>query len=390
MKRIKKFLSLTLALVMVLALTLPAFAAEEVTVGNSSFQATFSEVVSQETVPGDDGPAVLVTAKVGTVVKMNRIVTFYTGAVREEDQVHYTTWSGPSSAFEPESETFTLTESMIGLWGMESGFVLFIKVVADGSSAQPSTPAQAEQPAAQPEQPATPAEQPSTPAVPEQPTQPETPAQPDAPVEAGTYTAKKYDTWGQLALNNYGTYAVWSQLMRANGNKTVKEGMTVTLPEKVGSHSLLPAQVLAEGETLYTVKAGDTLGKIALAAYGDSNLYKVIFERNKDRLTSATMIYEGQTLVLPVKSVAEKPAQTEQPEQPAQNEQPAGQQPVSFAKGDKVTVREGAKTYTGGGLAKFVYRNTYTVISVKGDCVVIGINGVVTAAMNTADLVPSK
>lgn len=298
MKHSKKLLSLALALVMVLALTVPAFAAEEVTVGNSSFQATFSEIVSQETVPGDDGPAVLVTAKVGTVVKMNRIVTFYTGAVRAEDQVHYTTWSGPSSVFEPESETFTLTESMIGLWGMETGFVLFIKVVAGGSSAQPSTPAQ-------PEQPTTPAEQPSTPAEPEQPAtpaeQPTTPAQPAAPAEAGTYTAKKYDTWGQLALNNYGTYAVWPQLMKANGNKAVKEGMTITLPEKLGSYSLLPTQVLAEGEKLYTVKAGDTLGTIAANYYGSVKRYTDIFNRNSDRLKNANTIYEGQVLVLPAK-----------------------------------------------------------------------------------------
>ena len=62
----------------------------------------------------------------------------------------------------------------------------------------------------------------------------------------------------------------------------------------------------------------------------------------------------------------------------------------SFAKGDKVTVKVGAKTYTGGGLADFVYKNTYTVIQVNGDRVVIGVNGVVTAAMNAKDLIPAN
>lgn len=210
------------------------------------------------------------------------------------------------------------------------------------------------------------------------------PVQPTQPAGAGTYTAKQWDTWGQLALNNYGTCsrAVWTALKAANGNKEIKADMVVTLPETVGKYTRLAPQVLAEGEKLYTVKAGDTLGQIALAAYGDMSQYKAIFERNSDRLTSPTMIYEGQTLVLPVKPAAEKPAGTEKP---AEAEQPAG-----FAKGDKVTVKEGAKTYTGGSLADFVYKNTYTVISVKGDRVVIGVNGVATAAMNAADLISAK
>lgn len=51
-----------------------------------------------------------------------------------------------------------------------------------------------------------------------------------------------------------------------------------------------------------------------------------------------------------------------------------------------VKVNKGAKTYTGGSLASFVYRNTYTVMQVNGSRVVIGQGGVVTAAMNIKDL----
>lgn len=54
--------------------------------------------------------------------------------------------------------------------------------------------------------------------------------------------------------------------------------------------------------------------------------------------------------------------------------------------GAKVRVKSGAKTYTGGSLAVFVYRDTYTVMAVYGNRVVIGKNGVVTAAMNVSDL----
>lgn len=47
---------------------------------------------------------------------------------------------------------------------------------------------------------------------------------------------------------------------------------------------------------------------------------------------------------------------------------------------------KGAKTYNGGSLASYVYTTTYTVIQIDGSRVVIGINGVVTAAVNIKDL----
>ena len=54
--------------------------------------------------------------------------------------------------------------------------------------------------------------------------------------------------------------------------------------------------------------------------------------------------------------------------------------------GAKVKVNKGAKTYTGGSLASFVYNNTYTVMQIDGSRVVIGQNGTVTAAVNINDL----
>ncbi len=65
--------------------------------------------------------------------------------------------------------------------------------------------------------------------------------------------------------------------------------------------ALIAAPAAADDETLYTVKAGDTLGAITKATYGDLMKYKAIFERNADRLVNANTIYEGQVIVLPVK-----------------------------------------------------------------------------------------
>ena len=49
----------------------------------------------------------------------------------------------------------------------------------------------------------------------------------------------------------------------------------------------------------YTVKAGDTLSKIAKAQYGDANQYSKIFEANRDQLKDPDKIFPGQVLVIP-------------------------------------------------------------------------------------------
>lgn len=59
---------------------------------------------------------------------------------------------------------------------------------------------------------------------------------------------------------------------------------------------------------------------------------------------------------------------------------------ATLAVGDRVKVNAGAKTYTDGRLASFVYKNTYDVIEIQGDRVVIGVGKAVTAAMNKKDL----
>lgn len=55
--------------------------------------------------------------------------------------------------------------------------------------------------------------------------------------------------------------------------------------------------------------------------------------------------------------------------------------------GNKVKVKPGAKTYTGGNLASFVYNNVYDVIQINGDRVVIGKGTAVTAAVHKNDLI---
>jgi nucleoid-associated protein YgaU len=49
----------------------------------------------------------------------------------------------------------------------------------------------------------------------------------------------------------------------------------------------------------YTVKAGDTLGKIAQALLGDGSRWPEIYEANKDQIADPNLIEVGQELVIP-------------------------------------------------------------------------------------------
>lgn len=52
-------------------------------------------------------------------------------------------------------------------------------------------------------------------------------------------------------------------------------------------------------ERTYTVKAGDTLGKIAKETLGDANAYMEIFNANRSQLEDPNKIRPGQVLKIP-------------------------------------------------------------------------------------------
>lgn len=55
--------------------------------------------------------------------------------------------------------------------------------------------------------------------------------------------------------------------------------------------------------------------------------------------------------------------------------------------GNKVRVKQGAKTFTGGNLQTFVYNTIYDVIRVNGDRIVIGQGKIITAAVHKDNLI---
>ena len=55
----------------------------------------------------------------------------------------------------------------------------------------------------------------------------------------------------------------------------------------------------APESTMYTVKSGDSLSKIAQSVYGSTTDYMKIFEANKPMLSDPNKIYPGQVLRIP-------------------------------------------------------------------------------------------
>ncbi len=282
----KKFLSLSLALILCVALSVPAFAANYTSYTWSDEYTTMkfdAAAVATETIKAWDYDSeeytnqnvTMITVKPGSSVTVTGDSMFTLSELTEDG--YGEDYMGAEIKTGAVDDIFTNFPAG-ALFVVEYGKT-YIKL--GGVDEQPTAPAQ--------------------PTAPTQPTAPAQPEQPAAPVAAGSYTVKKGDTYGTIALNNYGTYGVWSELYKVNKGAKLTEGTTLVLPETLGKVARINAPAAASGETLYTVKAGDTLGAIAKATYGDVMKYKTIFERNADRLVNANTIYEGQVIVLPVK-----------------------------------------------------------------------------------------
>jgi nucleoid-associated protein YgaU len=98
---------------------------------------------------------------------------------------------------------------------------------------------------------------------------------------------EKNEIWNALK-----TIPTWEKDIAANIRVT--GGPASAAPPPAG-----PAAAPAPAPKTYTVKAGDTLSKIAKEYLGSASDYMRIFEANKDQLTNPDLIKPGQVLRLP-------------------------------------------------------------------------------------------
>jgi nucleoid-associated protein YgaU len=83
-----------------------------------------------------------------------------------------------------------------------------------------------------------------------------------------------------------------------NAIKTIPDWKNEVVAEIKVTGGGAPAATATAGNS-YTVKAGDTLSKIAKEHLGDANAYMKIFEANRDKLSNPDLIKPGQVLTLP-------------------------------------------------------------------------------------------
>ena len=85
-----------------------------------------------------------------------------------------------------------------------------------------------------------------------------------------------------------------------NAIKTIPDWQKDVVADiKVNAASAPKSGGTAAAEKTYTVKAGDTLSKIAKEQLGNANAYQQIFEANRDQLSDPDKIQPGQVLKLP-------------------------------------------------------------------------------------------
>lgn len=92
-----------------------------------------------------------------------------------------------------------------------------------------------------------------------------------------------------------GMTAVYGTVANADDKKKAQQAIEAKLG-KISNH--IDVQAGASGRT-YTVKAGDTLSKIAKDVYGDASQWKKIHAANADLISNPDMIQPGWTLNLP-------------------------------------------------------------------------------------------
>lgn len=88
--------------------------------------------------------------------------------------------------------------------------------------------------------------------------------------------------------------------VRSSVETTAKDAPDAKAPDFSDVQSKVTST--ADDTTIYEVKPGDNLSRIAKHFYDNANEWKAIFEANRDQLTDPDRIKPGQMLKIPVKS----------------------------------------------------------------------------------------
>jgi LysM repeat protein len=119
-------------------------------------------------------------------------------------------------------------------------------------------------------------------------------------------TVRQNDTLGHISQRMYGTTRYWRKIAEANDNldpQSLQKGMVLLIPhipDVEGPTPVTPSDVrgAARGGT-YTVRSGDTIQKIARAAYGGIERWTDIWFENMETISDPEHLSVGLTIQLP-------------------------------------------------------------------------------------------
>jgi len=133
-----------------------------------------------------------------------------------------------------------------------------------------------------------------------------------APAPSAKYAIKPGDTLFGIAKEHYNNGSKWRVIFEAN-RKTIKDpdklpvGLVITIPplpgEKTGSPGpTVKGKTRAAKRTVmeYTVREGDTLGKISKKFLGSPVRYREILQLNTAKIRDPDLIYPGQVILIPL------------------------------------------------------------------------------------------
>ncbi len=131
---------------------------------------------------------------------------------------------------------------------------------------------------------------------------------PVEPVEAETETVishvvQRGDTLWKLAIRYYGAGRFWTRIYQDNREiirspHRLSVGQVLTIYLEEGNDGNAETEDVMAGDT-YTVKAGDSLWRIARKYYGKGSLWQLIYEANQSRISSPGRIRTGQVFTIP-------------------------------------------------------------------------------------------
>ncbi len=236
----KKFLSLSLALILCVALSVPAVAAdytrytwigEDTTVEFEAASAATETIRAWDEDSGEytDQSVTMITAKPGSSVTVTGETWFSLSPLTEDGYGENTMGAEIKTGVVDEAFNYFPAGALFVLKYGKT----YIKL--GSADEQPSTLLRRLRWFPRPRRTLDPTE-PTTPSEPAAPTAfyPARSERSAAPTAAGSYTVKSGDTYGMIALNNYGTYGVWSEALQGQQGCSADGGCDTRPARKAG------------------------------------------------------------------------------------------------------------------------------------------------------------